>query len=128
MRFIATLIFIAAVSLTPAIAADFLDIPASNIWTKVLQTGDGAQWSIIPSAHPKMRIDLISYLEKDGKRNSFYMVRSACSDADKVAAYTIKPGYKLGVGVNCNGDIVPGTSTPIEEVPKLPSEAAALLK
>ena len=126
MRTIANLIFIAAVSLTPAVAQGFLDIPASNTWTKV-QDGEASQWSIIPSAHPKTRIDFISYLEKDGTRTSYYMVRSSCSDGDKVAAYTIKPGYQLGLGVNCNGDVVSGTFTPIGEAPKLPPVAAAFL-
>ncbi len=126
MRTITMLILIAAVSLTPAVAQGFLDIPATGTWVKV-QDGDATQWSAIPLTQPKTRIDLISYLE-DGKRISYYLVRSACSDGNTVTSYVIKPGNQLGLGVDCNGRLVTGTSTPLEKVQKLPPEAAALLK
>jgi hypothetical protein len=125
MRTVAILILTVAVSLTPAVAQGFLDIPATGAWVKV-QDGNTTQWSAIPSAQPKTRIDLISYLD-GGNRTSYYLIRSACSDGT-VSSYVIKPGSQLGLGMDCNGSVVTGTSTSLEKVQKLPAEAAALLK
>ena len=126
MRTVATLLFIAAISMTSAIAQGFLNIPANNTWTKVL-SGETTEWSIITSAHPKTRIDLLSFLGKDGTRSSYYMVRSACPNG-KAIKYLIEPGKKSGLGIDCDGKASSGTSIPIDEAPKLPPEAAALLK
>jgi len=126
MRIIATL-FIAAVSLTSSIAADFLDIPADGVWAKVQDKADLTRWSAISPKHPNTRIDFISV--RDGRKwMTYYLVRSTCSDHSKLKFYTIKPGDQLGVGANCDGALIGGDSTPIDEVQKLPPAAAALLK
>jgi|GEM_PF-6195137 len=126
MRTITALIILAAASLAPATAQVF-DVPANGIWIKI-QGGRTTQWSAISRAHPKTRVDLMSYLNDNGKRISYYLIRSACPDGSRVASYVIKPGNKLGIGINCNDDVVAGTSAPIEEMKNLPPEAAALLK
>jgi len=129
MRTIAMLIFIAAASLTSAIAQGFLDIPPTGAWLKVHEGKEGeiTQWSARSPIHPNTRIDLVSYIE-DGKRDGYYVVRSACPDGDTVATAMIKPGNALGLGMECNGAFVAITSTVLSEVQKLPPAAAPLLK
>jgi hypothetical protein len=129
MRTIAMSLFIAAVSLTPAVAQGFLNLPATGAWVKVHEgkEGDIILWSARSPIHPDTRIDLVSYLE-DGKRDGYYVVRSACSDGKTVATAVIKPGKALGLGADCNGRIVAKSSMVLDEVQKLPPEAAALLK
>jgi hypothetical protein len=124
IKSIAMMIAVVAVSVAPAVAQVF-DIPATGAWVKV-QDGEVTQWSAIPSTNTKMRIDLVSYVE-NGNRITYYLIRSACSDG-KVASAVIKPGNKLGVGVDCNGSMVANTATILDTVQKLPTEAAALIK
>jgi len=105
--------------------AQVFDVPATGAWVKV-QDGAVTQWSAIPSAHPKTRIDLLSYVE-NGERTTYYMIRTACSDG-KVASAVIKPGNQLGIGLDCAGYTVAKTAAVLDEVQKLPVAAAALLK
>lgn len=121
---IALMIVLVAISLTPALAEVF-DIPATGAWIKV-QDGEVIQWSAIPSAHPKTRIDLLSYVE-NGNRTTYYLIRATCSDGT-VASTVIKPGDKLGVGLDCNDSMVANIATVLNKVQKLPKEAAALIK
>jgi hypothetical protein len=129
MRSIATLIFMVAVSLTPAIAQEFLTIPADGTWVKVHEGKEGeiTQWSARSPIHPDTRIDLVSYVV-DGKRDGYYVVRSACPGDNTVATAIIQPGDMLGLGLDCNGAMVGKSNAVLGEVKKLPPEAAALLK
>lgn len=112
------------VSLT-SVTANIFDIPSTGAWVKV-QDGKVTQWSVIPAEHPKTRIDLISYVE-DGKRMTYYLIRSANSDG-KISIAVIKPGNKLGVGLDSRGNMVKKTATVLDDVNALPAEALALLK
>ena len=125
MRTIATLIVLVTLSLATTHAQGFLDIPVNNTWTKV-QDGAATQWSIRSSAQPNTRIDLVSYTE-DGKRTTYYLVRSTCSNGE-VAKSVIKPGNMVGLGTDCSGNVVTVTSTMITEAPKLPPAAATLIE
>lgn len=125
MRTILSLIVLTVVYVSPASAQGFLEIPVKDSWTKV-QDGAVIQWSLVTSDRPDTRVDLVSYLENDGTRVSYYRIRSACKTGE-VASYTIKPGNKLGLGMDCDGNIVAGTSTIVEQAPALPREASALI-
>ena len=122
---VAMLIAVVIISLAPA-TAEVFDIPATGTWIKV-QDGEATQWSAIPSAEPKMRIDLVSYVE-NGNRTTYYLIRTACADSGKVASAVIKAGNKLGIGVDCNGYTVVKDAVVLDKVQKLPAEAATLLK
>lgn len=124
IRTIAVLIALVVASMNSS-AAGVFDIPATGAWTKV-QDGETTQWSAIPSTQPKMRIDFVSYVE-GGDRVSYYLIRSACPDGT-VASAVIKPGNKLGIGMDCAGFTVAKTASVLDEVQKLPADAAALLK
>lgn len=108
--------------------ADVFDIPSSSSWTKV-QDGEVTQWSVIP---PNMlrttRIDLVSYVDESGVRVSYYVIRRACQSG-KIELYTVKPGNKLGVGLDCDMDIsmTYELSAMLNLVDKLPTEAKTLL-
>lgn len=105
-------------------SAEVFDIPPSNNWTKV-QNGEVIQWSIIPINHKQTRIDLISYTE-EGRRTTYYLVRSACPDS-KIVSGVIKAGNKVGIGLDCGGQPAVKTATLLEEVSPLPPEAKKLL-
>jgi len=118
------LILVVGILLVPALGEVF-DLPANGTWIKV-QDGSITQWSATPQDQPKTRIDLVSSIE-DGKRASYYLIRSACSD-DTVAVSTIKAGNKLGIGLDCKGSMVATSIAVLNSVKKLPAEAEALLK
>ena len=106
-----------------ASAQGFLDIRPSTTWTKV-QDGETTQWSIVSLSRPDTRIDLVSY-EENGARTTYYLVRSACATSE-VAKIVLKPGNRVGIGTDCNGNNVTAT-TILGSLPPLPPEASNLL-
>ncbi len=125
MKFIvATILVILGPPLANAQGFGFLDIPASNSWTKV-QNGEVTQWSIVPENNRLTRIDLVSYVKEDGSRTTYYLIRSACSNG-KVSKYVVKYGNRVGLGEDCEGNASQSTSTIIEMTPRLPQEALSL--
>jgi len=109
---------------TPAMAQGFLDIPPSESWTKV-QSGEVDQWSIIPTDNPSTRIDFVSYVE-NGVRTSYYLVRTTCANG-AVSKFGLKLGNRIGLGINCQGDVTPITSAIVAVAPPLPPDAQALI-
>jgi hypothetical protein len=111
-----------------ASSANIFDEIPMGTWVRV-QDGAVVQWSVVPDMSRATRLDLVSYIDDDGVRKAYYLIRRSCSDDSKVESQVIMPGNVLGVGVDCNGDI-PSTSvfsTLVDIVDELPTEAVALL-
>ena len=121
----ATLVLLAFTAFATTAFAQVFDLPADGAWRNV-QTGDVTQWSAIPTSQPHTRIDLLSYTDH-GVRTTYYLVRSACANGE-VAAYTLKPDNRLGIGVDCAGNLIEGDSSILNRTQKLPAAAAALLR
>lgn len=118
-------IFLALFTMATTANAEVFDIPANGAWVKV-QDGKIIQWSAISSTESRTRIDLVSYVE-EGKRTTFYMIRSACSN-DKIISSVIEPGNKIGVGLDCNGNTIATDAAMLNKVQKLPPAAMVLIK
>ena len=126
-RILSLVVLISAFVVAASAGAQVFDGSIGRSWEKLPAVG-GYQWSVMPAKG--LRIDFVSYIEDDGKRTTYYLVRRKCQNG-RLQYWVTKPGAKLGLGVDCNGhdDMFPGAGLILEtnKVNPLPAEAAALI-